>query len=70
MRSRLALVTKDRQVGLCARCLHAVVQESARGSTFWRCGRADEDERFLRYPPLPVLGCPGYEEGAPKQGGA
>ncbi|HEV8381904.1 MAG TPA: hypothetical protein VGQ29_09980 [Gemmatimonadales bacterium] len=35
-----------------------------RGSTFYRCLRADTDPRFVRYPPLPVLSCPGYERRA------
>ena len=25
------------------------------------CGRAKEDERFAKYPRLPVERCPGYE---------
>jgi len=50
-------------VGLCERCAFAVVQESGRGSRFWRCRRAEEDPRFPRYPRLPVLRCPGFEEG-------
>jgi hypothetical protein len=32
-----------------------------RGSTFYRCALAETDPRFVRYPPLPVLVCPGYE---------
>jgi uncharacterized protein YciI len=32
-----------------------------RGSLFFRCLRADHDARFLKYPPLPVRSCPGYE---------
>jgi len=54
----------DASVGLCASCAHASVQESGRGSRFWRCRRAEEDARFRRYPALPVLRCPGYEEGS------
>jgi len=46
--------------GLCASCRHARVQESARGSRFWRCGLAETDPAFRRYPPLPVRACPGY----------
>src|SRR5262249_55641702 len=46
--------------GLCGACSHAKLQRSARGSAFWRCGLADVDERFRRYPPLPVRACPGY----------
>ena len=48
-------------VGLCASCVHAHTQKSARGSVFWRCARAESDPRFLRYPPLPVVRCPGHE---------
>lgn len=33
-----------------------------RGSVFFRCARAEDDARFVRYPPLPVQSCPGYEE--------
>jgi len=39
-----------------------------RGSTFYRCGRADWDERFPRYPALPVLECNGYEQAGPDTG--
>ena len=48
-------------MGLCARCRHARTQETKRGSTFWRCLRADDDPRFVRYPALPVRECPGFE---------
>ena len=52
---------EDAAVGLCARCRSARVQQSARGSRFWRCARADSDPAYRRYPPLPVLRCPGFE---------
>jgi hypothetical protein len=26
--------------------------------------RADADQRFVRYPRLPVVACPGYEEAS------
>jgi len=48
-------------VGRCASCRHASTQESARGSVFWRCLRADRDPDYPRYPPLPVRECPGHE---------
>jgi hypothetical protein len=35
-----------------------------RGSTFFRCGRADTDPTFPRYPPLPVRECRGYDDRA------
>jgi len=48
-------------VGLCATCRHAATQESAKGSVFWRCLRADTDPAYPRYPPTPVRLCPGHE---------
>ena len=48
------------RVGLCCNCRFARVQRSERGSEFWRCQRADGDEAFLRYPPLPVTACEGF----------
>ena len=47
--------------GLCADCRHARVVPSDRGSAFVRCRLADTDQRFSKYPVLPVLACPGYE---------
>jgi hypothetical protein len=57
------------EVGLCADCRHAQTQRSARGSTFWRCLRAETDPRFVRYPRLPVRECTGYERGQPRREG-
>ena len=51
--------------GLCGRCAWARNVESARGSTFLRCGRHDDDERFAKYPRLPVLQCAGFEDAPP-----
>ncbi|HET7295631.1 MAG TPA: hypothetical protein VFI66_00720 [Gemmatimonadales bacterium] len=48
-------------VGLCASCRWTRRVANRRGSTFFRCGRADTDARFPRYPPLPVSACAGYE---------
>jgi hypothetical protein len=45
--------------GLCRTCEHLRLLASAR-SVFVRCGLADTDPAFLRYPPIPVLACPGY----------
>jgi len=66
-RSRAALVNEPGPVdaGLCERCALAVVQSNRRGSVFWRCRRAETEPRFLRYPPLPVVRCDGFEEGVP-----
>ncbi|HYU31558.1 MAG TPA: hypothetical protein VEW48_05305 [Thermoanaerobaculia bacterium] len=45
--------------GLCATCEHLRLLASKR-SVFLRCGLADTDPAFVRYPPLPVRACPGY----------
>ncbi|HEV2671447.1 MAG TPA: hypothetical protein VGU74_10155 [Gemmatimonadales bacterium] len=54
----------EREVGLCATCRWVQIVKNRRGSVFYRCTRADTDARFVRYPPLPVLRCPGYERRA------
>jgi len=48
--------------GLCATCSHARIVESKRGSRFLLCEKASSDDRFLRYPRLPVIECPGFAE--------
>ena len=50
--------------GLCIKCKHAKRLVSAKGSEFWFCKRAETDEKFPRYPRLPVTQCRGFEEGA------
>jgi len=47
--------------GLCATCRHVKTLRNDRGSVFYMCQRAETDPRYKRYPPLPVLQCPGYE---------
>jgi hypothetical protein len=54
------------RAGLCARCAHATVQRSAKGSEFWRCRAADDDPTLLRYPPLPVQACHAMRDGEPE----
>ena len=51
--------------GLCDTCRHQQVVRTKR-SSFSLCRRWKEDERFERYPRLPVLRCPGYEPRAPE----
>jgi hypothetical protein len=51
--------------GLCAGCVHARLVTSARGASFVLCGLARTDERFTKYPRLPVLACVGFEPSAP-----
>jgi hypothetical protein len=52
--------------GLCATCRHAAVLAS-RTSVFLRCGLAERDPAFPRYPRLPVVVCAGYER-SPEEG--
>ncbi len=54
-------------VGLCSDCRFARVQRSERGSEFWRCSLSDRDERYLRYPALPVDECEGYAPSEPNE---
>lgn len=49
--------------GLCASCAYLRLVSSAR-SVFVRCGRADLDPAWPRYPALPQRACGGYEEKA------
>jgi hypothetical protein len=55
--------------GLCAACTHMRVVTSARGAAFVLCGLSRTDERFPKYPRLPVLTCVGFER-AERAGGA
>jgi hypothetical protein len=48
------------RVGLCDHCTNVQVIENRRGSRFYRCRLADIDPAFVRYPPLPVISCPGF----------
>ncbi len=50
--------------GLCAACIHGRPIRSARGSSFWLCGRSATDPAFPRYPGLPVVACRGFEPDA------
>jgi uncharacterized protein YciI len=49
-------------VGLCLTCRWMRVVSTRRSTTYFRCGRAESDARFPRYPSLPVRSCAGYEE--------
>jgi uncharacterized protein YciI len=56
------MTTPTASVGLCFTCRWKRATVNRRGSVFFRCARAEDDARFVRYPPLPVRSCPGYEE--------
>jgi hypothetical protein len=51
------------KAGLCATCLHCRIVKTER-STFYLCQRSFTDPRYLKYPPIPVRECPGYEPGS------
>jgi len=53
------------RVGLCATCRHSRRIVSSRESEFWLCGKSATDERYKKYPPLPVRACAGHEPGIP-----
>jgi len=59
--------TIDRSIGLCSDCQHCRIVKSER-STFYMCRLSLTNPEYRKYPPLPVLRCPGYE--APAQSAA
>jgi hypothetical protein len=52
--------------GLCDSCRFQRLVPNRRGSVFSLCERSKTDERFPKYPRVPVERCPGYsrKEGA------
>ena len=47
------------------------VIRNTRGSSFSMCRRARDDDRYPKYPRLPVTRCPGFEpreEGVAREG--
>ena len=53
--------------GLCDSCRHQQVVRTKR-STFSLCRRWKDDDRYPRYPRLPVLRCRGHEPRRPGDG--
>ena len=49
------------KAGLCDTCVHQKLIRSGRGSEFSMCLRHRTDNRFPKYPRIPVERCPGYE---------
>ncbi len=49
------------KAGLCETCRHQKLIRNTRGSTFSMCERSKTDERYPKYPRLPVERCPGWE---------
>ena len=52
----------NRIVGLCKNCYFARIIENKKGSVFYLCGRSLQDASYPKYPPLPVLNCPGFQD--------
>ena len=50
------------RAGLCDSCKHQKIVKSGRGSLFSMCLRHKTDDRFPKYPRIPVERCPGYEK--------
>jgi hypothetical protein len=48
------------EAGLCDSCVHQKLIRTTRGSVFSMCLKHREDERFAKYPPIPVGRCPGF----------
>jgi hypothetical protein len=55
-----SLAAADR-IGLCATCVHVQRVVSSKGAAFYLCRKSETDDRFPRYPALPVRRCAGYE---------
>ncbi len=49
----------EARVGLCATCQFRRDVVTPR-STFFLCERSFTDQRFAKYPPIPVIRCLGY----------
>ena len=49
---------------ICNTCRHVHVVVSAKGSRFLRCGLAEKDKRFPKYPPQPLGQCIGFVEAS------
>ena len=47
--------------GLCPVCANVQVITNARGSVFYLCRLSVADVRFPKYPPQPVISCPGWQ---------
>ena len=56
------LILRDPAAGLCDTCRNVRLITSDRGSVFYLCKLAATDERFPKYPRLPVVECEGYQE--------
>ncbi|SDS22215.1 hypothetical protein [Microlunatus soli] len=56
------LVGLGAPAGLCGSCRFALLNRTRRGTVYLRCGLATEDDRFAKYPRLPVMECSGFRQ--------
>lgn len=49
----------DPSIGLCSDCQHCRIVQGER-SAFYMCRLSFTNPEYRKYPPLPVLRCPGY----------
>lgn len=61
---------RDRGSSLCETCAHVREVVSGKGSRFLLCQRSQQDRRFPKYPPQPVMECEGFEETGEGDGSA
>jgi hypothetical protein len=54
-------VTQRPPAGLCDSCRHQKLIRTGRGSEFSMCLRSKDDDRYPKYPRVPVARCPGHE---------
>ena len=54
----------DPSIGLCSDCQHCRIVQGER-SAFYMCRLSFTNPEYRKYPPLPVLRCPGYTPLAP-----
>jgi hypothetical protein len=47
--------------GLCRDCRNARIITGRQGSRFYLCRLAATNPRFVKYPPIPVTWCTGYD---------
>jgi hypothetical protein len=64
-RPRAGEGTRRPPAGLCDDCRHQRLVPNTRGSVFSLCERSRTEPEFRRYPPIPVLSCPGFEQRPP-----
>lgn len=55
-----ALSQRPSETGLCPSCRYAELKTTTR-SVFIFCRRSETDQRWTKYPRLPVVDCLGYE---------